>query len=78
MFFIFLSKSLTKMSSALVKCQICDKEVTRHNINAHLNTHDTSIEVKCPTCQKTFRSNNALGNHRRKTHPEPEMDITQR
>lgn len=66
------------MSSALVKCHICGKEVTRHNQNAHLNTHDKSIEFKCPKCQKTFKSNNALGNHRRNTHAESETDITQR
>lgn len=66
------------MSSKPLKCPICGKEVSRHNKNAHLKTHDENTEYKCPECSKTFQSNNALGNHKRKTHLEPETDITQR
>ena len=46
-------------------CHVCGADyVNIVDFNSHIASHE-GITYKCPTCDKTFRSENSLKNHRR-------------
>ena len=52
-----------------LKCSFCGKLAkTRQNIRAHVETHLEGISYPCPSCEKTFRSRNAVALHKSRFH----------
>ena len=51
------------------RCTVCHKTMShRGNMKRHVETHLTGLSYDCPTCEKTFRSSNALTQHKSREH----------
>ena len=51
-------------------CKICGKEGQGRNIKDHIEAnHLEGVVIPCNICEKTFRTRQALGQHKGKTHP---------
>ena len=47
------------------RCTVCNKTMShKGSMRRHLETHLTGLSYYCPTCEKTFRSSNALATHK--------------
>ena len=50
-------------------CTVCEKTMShRGSMRRHLETHLTGLSYKCNICDKTFRLNNSLANHKSLSH----------
>ena len=47
------------------RCTVCNRTMShKGSMRRHLETHLTGLSYDCPTCEKTFRSSNALATHK--------------
>ena len=58
----------TKMDDV---CPVCGISLLRINLARHLRTHDENPQFRCEICDKFFKTNNSLSQHKR-THRKPE------
>ena len=64
-----VDEHIESFSDGNLKCSICGKLAkTRQNIRAHVETHLEGISYPCPSCEKTFRSRNAVALHKSRFH----------
>ncbi|KAL7013820.1 hypothetical protein ACKWTF_015603 [Chironomus riparius] len=46
-----------------ISCKICNAKIKIQSLSNHMNTHDSSKNFKCKTCNKSFRNIRLLAGH---------------
>ena len=63
-------KNTPKIPKGRVICEVCNKELSKKTIRAHMKIHNTNNRFICDICDKPLTNKRTLKGHKDRMHPK--------